>query len=276
MKIIGMFAIWLALTSPAFAAEKDVVEEWYLYPSVQYFTWEEFSGGKRLLKEEGALFGFGGGARFDLYRKSLMLKVNGELFGGVVDYRGQTQNLDDPSQDERPLRTDVVYFGTKLESDLGWRMPTPAGSFEPFAGLGYRWWLRGLEDSTATDTSGNPFPVGGYTEVWHTIYTRLGLRWNHAVDSDFSLFAEGGGKYPFLNRNLVDYPGADTVTIKPEPRWSGFAEIGARYGRFRPALFYEGFRFGQSPAVPIGGGLALLQPKSDSDIFGINLGWAFR
>jgi hypothetical protein len=283
MRIVGILVVCLALLAPpVFAGQYGGVEEWYLYPSVQYFTWKEFSGGQRLVKEEGPLFGIGGGVRFDLYRKSLLLKVNGEMFGGEVDYDGQTQPLPPlpgptPNpQSARPVNTDVVYFGTKLESDIGWRMATPAGSFEPFAGLGYRWWLRALQDSTAIDANGNPFPVGGYTEWWHSVYTRLGLRWDCKAGGDLTLFAEGGGKYPFLNRNIADFPGAGDVTVKPEPRWSGFAEVGARYGRFRPVLFYEGFRFGQSPVVPIGGGVGLLQPQSDSDIFGINLGWAFK
>src|SRR6266581_4774893 len=100
MKIIGMLAICLALlTPPAFAGQYGGVEEWYLYPSVQYFTWEEFLNGNRLLKEEGALFGIGGGVRLDLYRKALLLNVKGELFGGNVGYRGQTQNLDNRSEE---------------------------------------------------------------------------------------------------------------------------------------------------------------------------------
>lgn len=277
MKIFGMLTICLALmASPTFAGESGGVEELYLYPSLQYFTWKEFSGDQRLLKEDGPLFGIGGGARVDLHRKSLLLNVQGELFGGLVDYDGQSQNLDDPAQDKRPLRTDVVYFGMDLKSDIGWRIPLAAGSVEPFAGLGYRWWLRAIQDSTATDTNGTPFAVGGYTEWWHTLYTRLGLRGSLPISSDLTLFAEGGGKYPFLNRNFADFPGTGSVTLKPESRWSVFAELGARYGRFRPALFYEGFRFGQSPAVPVGGGVALLQPRSESDIFGINLGWTFR
>ena len=276
---IGLLAACLTLfASPACAGTFGGVEEWHLYPSFQYFTWEEFSGGRRLLKEEGPLFGIGGSARLDLYRKSLMLTLRGEVFGGDVDYDGQTQPASNPAFSERPLSTDVVYFGTKLESDVGWRMMTEAGSFEPFAGLGYRWWLRAIQDSTA-NTNQNPpqaFTVGGYTEWWHSLYTRLGLRWDCKASDDLSLFAEGGGKYPFLNWNIADFPGTGGVTIKPEPRWSGFAEVGFRYGRFRPAIFYEGFRYGQSPVVPIGGGVGLFQPQSDSDIFGINLGWAFK
>ncbi|MCM2358900.1 MAG: autotransporter outer membrane beta-barrel domain-containing protein [Geobacteraceae bacterium] len=273
MKLILMLTFCLALlASPACAG----VEEWFLYPSLQYFTWKEFSGNRRLVMEEGPLYAVGGGVRFDLYRKSLLVNVKGEIFGGEVGYRGQTQNLDNAAQHARPLKTDVTYFGTKLEGDVGWRLPLGSGSIEPFAGIGYRWWQRDLANSTALDTDGNAFPVGGFTEVWHTLYSRLGLHGNLAVGSDLTLFAEGGGRYPFLNRNVADFPGAGTVTIKPEPRWSLFAELGARYGKFRPALFYEGFRFGQSQAVPIGGNRFLLQPESDSDIFGVNFGWAFK
>jgi hypothetical protein len=287
MKIIGMLAICLALTaSPAFAGNYGGVEEGYLYFAPQYFSWEEFSGGRRLLIEEGALFGVGGGARLDLHRKKLMLKVQGEVFGGDVNYRGQTQQdfLPSPpnpphtpsSLSERPVKTSVVYFGMKLETDIGWRMQLADGSVEPFAGVGYRWWLRSLQNSTTVDANGNVVPVGGYTELWQTLYTRLGMRGSYAVSKDTTFFAEAGGKYPFLNRNSSDFPGAGNITLEPDPRWSMFAEIGARYGKFRTALFYEGFRFGQSPLVPISGTVALLQPKTDSDIFGVSIGWCFK
>jgi hypothetical protein len=276
MKPVVILIICLLLIAPsALAGQHGSVEEWYLYPSLQYFTWEESSGGRRLVKEEGLLYGVAGRAVFDLYRKSLLVKVLGELSGGDVGYRGQTQQDSNPAVSERPVSTSVVYIGTKLETDIGWRLRLGAGAIEPFGGFGYRWWLRSLQDSSAVDTNGNSFPVGGYSENWHTLYSRLGLRGSFAAAGDLDFFAEAGGKYPFLNWNIVDYPGVGTVTIKPDPRWSMFAEVGARYGRARPALFYEGSRFGQSPAVPIGGNLALRQPKSDSDIFGISFGWAF-
>lgn len=278
VKRIGMLTVCLALLAlPAFAGNPAGVEEWYLYPSVQYFSWEEYFGGRRLLQEEGPLFGFGGGARLALYRKSLMLKVQGEVFGGDVNYRGQTQqNTVTPSLSQRPVSTSVVYFGTKLETDIGWRMPLGEWSAEPFAGLGYRWWFRKLEDSTTIDTSGNVVPVGGYTELWQTLYTRLGMRGSYSPAGDLAYFAEFGGKYPFLNRNSADLSAAGDITLEPDPRWSLFSEIGVSYGRLRAALYYEGFRFGQSALVPIGGGVSLLQPKTDSDIFGINVGWIFR
>ena len=268
--------LMLFFASPAFAGQSGLVEEWsILFPSFHYFTWEEFKPtGPRILKEEGLLVGAGGAARFNLYDKKLMLKLKGELFGGNVHYNGQTQFNTDSTRSERPARTDVIYFGTKAESDLGWRSTMGPVAIEPFAGLGYRWWLRALQETTALDTGGSSFPVGASTEYWMSFYSRLGARaaWN--IGKDFTLFAEGGGKYPFYNENRAD-SGVGRVTVKPGSEWSAFGEIGATYKRFRPTLYYEGFRFSQSNVVPIGNNTGVLQPKSESDVFGINLDWVF-
>jgi hypothetical protein len=290
MKAVQLLAVLLVLAaSPVFAGQPDWVEEWFLYPSFQYFTWEEFRDGASILKEKGLLVGVGGTVRLDLYDRKLMLKAKGELFGGEVSYNGHTQqsflpppnppNTPDPTS-ERPVKTDVAYFGIKAESDLGWRFPIAQGSFEPFVGLGYRWWLRNLEGSTASDANGNPLLVGGYPEYWQSLYTRLGARAAWSFSGDLSLFAEAGGRYPLYNENLADFPGTGRVAIMPGRAWSAFAEIGASCKRFRPSIFYEGFRFSPSPTVRAFSTIenaivGVSQPKSDSDIFGVNLGWIF-
>jgi hypothetical protein len=267
--------------SPVFAGHFGGVEEWSLYPSFQFFTWEEFQdSGARILKEDGLLVGAGGTVRLDLYDKKLMLKVKGELFGGDVDYNGQTQVNSNLALSERPVKTDVIYFGAKTEADVGWRFPAGQLAIEPFAGLGYRWWLRSIESSTSLDANGLPFAVGGYTEFWQSFYGRLGARLNCRVSGDFSIFAEGGGKYPFYNGNEADYPGTGMVTIEPGREWSGFAEIGATYKRFRPSIYYEGFRFSRSATVSAFSTIenrviGLFQPRSTSEIFGVTLSWIF-
>jgi hypothetical protein len=273
-----MTVLMLFLASPSFAGQSGLLEEWsILFPSFQYFAWEEFkSTGPRILKEEGLLVGAGGGARLDLYDKKLMLKLKGELFGGNVHYNGHTQHdSQNTAQNERPVKTEVIYFGAKVESDLGWRSTIGAVAIEPFAGLGYRWWLRSLQETTALDANGNLFPVGAATEYWMSFYSRLGARAAWRFTKDFTLFAEGGGKYPFYNENRADFPGTDGVTVKPGSEWSAFGEIGVTYKRFRPTVYYEGFRFSQSHVVPVSINTVVLQPKSDSDIFGINLNWVF-
>ncbi|KAF0220347.1 MAG: hypothetical protein FD174_1248 [Geobacteraceae bacterium] len=271
MAVLGLFA-----ASPAFAAG---LEELAVYPTFQYFTWEEFKDdGSRILKESGPLFGAGAAGRVDLYEKTLMLKFKGELFGGQVDYDGQTQQDPDPTVSELPVKTDAWYFGAKAEADLGWRFLVEKVSIEPFAGLGYRWWLRDIQGSTALDNTPqqNLVQVGGAKEIWQTLYTRFGARVDYLISDDWKVFWEAGAKYPVLNRNTAEVSGSGDVTVRPELEWSAFAEAGFKYKQFRPSFFYEGFRFSRSPSVPIGGGAAVFQPKSESDIFGVSLGWAFR
>lgn len=272
-----MAVLMLFLASPAFAGQGGLVEEWsVLFPSFQYFTWEEhLSSGMKALKEDGLVVGAGGTLRLNLYDGKLMLKLKGELFGGDVDYDGHTQPNPDPTVSFRPVKTDVIYFGIKAESDVGWRQPFGELSLEPFAGLGYRWWLRSLQSSTTMDTNGNLLLVGGGTEYWMSFYTRLGARASLAITKDLALFAEGGAKYPFYNENRADIYGS-SITVKPGREWSAFGEIGVTYKRFRPSIYYEGFRYSQSPVVPIPfTDLGVVQPRSDSDVFGVSFAWVF-
>lgn len=272
-----MAALFVALASPL-PASASRLEEFVLYPFVQYFNWEEFdSRGNRLLEESGPLFGVGTLLRVDLRDGRLMLQAKGELFGGNVDYDGQTQNDPvNPEFSEIPVKTDVDYFGTRIEGDFGVRFGEEKGSVEPFIGLGYRYWIRDLNDSVAIDRNGDPVGVGGYTEEWQSLYTRWGMRGAYAFDEDFRLFAEVGGKYPIYNENTVDYFSDDDVTIKPGKNFSPFAEIGFRLDRFRATVFYEGFKFSRSPLVYAGGNDFLLQPESKSEIIGISLGYCFQ
>lgn len=275
LSVLATLVVTLAAPLPASASR---LEEFVLYPFIEYFNWEEFdSQGNRLLEESGPLFGVGTLLRVDLRDGRLMLQAKGELFGGNVDYDGQTQNdPDDPAVSEIPVHTDVDYFGTRIEGDLGLRFGEHKGNFEPFIGLGYRYWIRDLNDSVAIDRNGSPVGVGGYTEEWQSLYTRFGLRGAYAIDEDFRFFAEAGGKYPIYNENTVDYFSDDDVTIKPGEQFSPFAEVGFRLDRFRMSVFYEGFKFSESPLVHAGGNVFLLQPESKSEIIGITLGYCFK
>jgi hypothetical protein len=247
---------------PAAAASLDELTP---YLTGNYFTWREFSGGRRLLKESGPLFA--GGAVAELVTVSaLTLRGRAEIFGGVVNYDGETQ-------EQIPVKTEVSYLGTKQEFDLGYRYAADGWHLEPFTGLGYRWWLRGLHDSTAVDGQ----PASGYTEYWRTGYLRLGMRGRYRTASGASLFAEGGAKYPFYTANDSDPFGNGVHTYRPGGDWSSFAETGVSYRRLKLSLSYEGFRFSPSPVVVVvfNGVNLLHQPESVSSIIGLNLGWSF-
>ena len=262
----------LIMASPCLAAGFEDIS---VYGYGGYFSWKEYNdGGSRIVKESGPIFGAGTAARVDLLQKSLILHGKAELFGTVVDYSGQTQSSV-REFDERPVDSDTRYFGGKIEGDLGWRYSFDGGSLEPFFGIGYRTWLRDIDSSTSTTEAGTRFPVSGATEYWDTIYTRYGLKGEVSVGTDTSLFLEAGAKYPLYTRNEAEDTSAGDVTIEPRSDWSAFAELGLRHKAFRPAIFYEGFRFKRSRNEEQAGYL-IWQPRSESDIVGISFAYSFR
>ncbi len=274
--LIALTALSHLWSTPALAAPRfGGMSELYLYPYVQYFHWTETSGGRKLLTESGPIYGIGTAVGLNLLQTDnsgfLLLRTKGELFGGVVDYDGQTQP---PSS--LPVKTDVTYFGGKGELNLGWSYPAGRFLLQPFAGLGYRLWLRDLHDSSTRDGSGQAVQVQGYTETWESAYTRLGLSLTHTFDNGVRMFWEGGASFPFYNSNSLDLTGDGTVTVRPEGRWSAFGEFGVRTARIRTALYYQGYRTDQSPAVRVSPSVSILQPRSTEDVVGVSVGYCFR
>ncbi|TWJ33507.1 autotransporter outer membrane beta-barrel domain-containing protein [Geobacter argillaceus] len=271
--LAALLALWSA---PALAAPRfGGMTELYLYPYIQYFHWQEESGGRKLLTESGPLYGIGTAVGLDLLRTdtsgSLFMKAKGELFGGVIDYDGETQ-----APSSLPVKTDVTYVGGKGELNLGWSFPAGRFAIQPFSGIGYRIWLRDLHDSSTTDRNGQALQVQGYTEVWESAYAKLGLNLSHTFDNNWRLFLEGGVSYPFYNTNSVDIVGDGTTTVRPDGRWSAFGEAGIRTGKVRTAIFYQGYRTDQSPAVRISQSTSILQPRSTEDVVGVSVGYCFR
>lgn len=232
------------------------------YLSAQYFSWREYHGGRRLLKESGPLFAGGLDFALPVYRhaqNSVRIESRHELFGGYVDYDGETQG-------QIPVKTQVSYFGSRHELGAGWRHDGGRWALEPFTSLGYRWWFRGLQDAT----SANGQASRGYTEYWQTGYLKLGGRGSFQTSPGVEVSTEAGAKYPFVTSNYVKLQSVGPTTFSPEGLLSPFAEAGLRYRGFRATISYEGFRFGASPLNK-----GFLQPESTSDLVGLNLGWTF-
>ncbi len=237
-------------TPPVFAAGNYDV-----YLQVHSFTWKEFTNGSELLEESGPIYALGGLATLE--NNSLTFRGRGEFFAGSITYDGQTQA-------GTPVETDTDYVGIKLEGDAGWKKRfEDKASIEPFAGIGFRVWNRDIQ---STDNA------TGVEEKWTSIYARLGLRGDSALTDKLTVFAEGGVKFPFYNTNRVD---VYDVTLEPKRKASGFAEVGLKWKKLKASVFYEGLRFDESDVEPIGGGLGVFQPKSEADIFGLNVGRSF-
>lgn len=262
--VVGTIFLLVGSVFPASALTLDAMVP---YLSAQRFEWREFDGGRRLLRETGWLYAAGFTQSF---RHSwLTLTPRGELFGGVVDYDGETQG---PTP--IPVTTDVTYLGFKGEVDLGAAIPLGAVTLEPLLGVGYRWWARDIHDSRSGAAT-----VNGYTERWDTGYLRAGARSRIPFAPEGSLFIEGGIKSPFYVANKVKIAEVGEVSVHPEGRVAGFAEAGVVYRRFLLAVSYEGTRYAESPRVNVrtsSSTIAIFQPASRSELIGIRLGYAFR
>ena len=242
-----------------------------VYGKVESFTFKEYKDGALFLEESGKIYGIGVTSKFNPFRQ-LTLKVRGELFGGQVDYDGQTWG-------GVPVKTNTNYLGFEIEGDAGWKfMVAEKTSVEPFVGLGYRWWLRNLENAIAADGTA----AIGYTENWRSLYARLGVRGDHNLSKHVRLFAEGGVRLPIQNKNTADLTvfGLNEVTVEPGNKASVFAEAGLQFRFLKASVFYEGMRFSESPAVlvgvdPILGAMHVLQPESKADMFGARVGITF-
>ncbi|GMT48115.1 MAG: hypothetical protein IEMM0007_1681 [bacterium] len=254
--IFVVFSLCL-FCKPAVAAANNAD----IYLKTEFFTWKEYDdSGSQLLKESGLISAMGASVRSDI-TELLVLRGRGELFGGTVDYDGQTQS-------GTPVKTDTNYAGFKIEGNLGWKFMVAEKSFlEPFAGLGYRWWQRDIQDTLY---------AAGYEETWWSFYARLGIHGNHTFSEQLKAFAETGVKLPVSNRNKVDLSviGLSTVTVEPGNKASVFAEAGLKWTRVKASLFYEGMRFSKSAPVAVSGG-QVWQPESKADMFGINVGMDF-
>ena len=250
--VVFLSVLFVLSTVPA------TVFGWDVYTKAKTFTWKEYVGGVQKLEESGIIYGVGTAGTIYLF-ENLALSTKGEVFGGQVDYDGQTWA-------GVPVKTETGYLGFKLEGDTGWHFMLGENMFVgPFAGLGYKWWQRTIE-STPTAL--------GYPERWQSFYGRLGVDGIYGIAKNIMLSVEGGVKLPIYNQNKANLPGFGNVTVKPGKEASVFAEVALQYDRFKAGVFYEGMRFSKSPYVTVGA-LAVYQPESRADMYGFRAGVVF-
>jgi len=237
-----------------------------VYLVLENYTWKEFSGGTRLLKEAGPLFGVGFAYQFK-FRDEVTLKPGVEIFVGSVDYDGA------PNAGGL-FKTTTDYFGLKLQAEVGRRFALgKAFSIEPIAGIGLRAWMRDINDGRAEDGS----PADGHNEEWVTLHLRLGVRGGLDLSNASALFAEVGLKVPLYNestRYVANGGLDDQVTMHPGKMVSLFAETGLKLRTFRISVFYDGLRFSESD-VEYNSSVGYYQHESRADIYGIKAASTF-
>ncbi len=244
---------------------------------IERFVWEEFTGGQRLLKEDGIRFAVG------LKKDTLdrpwpgpLYGIEGRLYFGQVEYDGQTQS-DVSAFDGLPLQADTLYVGALGEAWIGQRFGGRR-AIDLLAGIGVNNWVREIQASQTM--SGNTVvQTGDAVEQYFILYTKFGVGFYRRAANHYS-HLQIGGKYPFYTYEYVD---DIDLALEPGKEWSGYAQL--RIGstrrsdtRFDVTVYYDSFRFGQSPAEPFTrNGIAYIgfQPESHMDVIGLTVGMYF-
>ena len=223
---------------------------WSVYASVQAFHWREEYRDRELLEEEGPLFGLGVDFRRRWFRSRL------ELFGGTVEYDGETQGGD-------PVETDTNYLGGLGEFDFfvltGLRDDPPTlGRFyvDPYLGLGMRYWARDIEDRD---------DARGYREDWFTAYIHAGADVVAPLRGDGRWYAGARFGYSLYNYESVD---EFDVELNPGRGPRVRVETGLDWESLKAAVFFEWVRFAKSDEED-----GYFQPESTMAILGLNVGF---
>jgi hypothetical protein len=242
---------------------------------VESFRWEEFSGGRRLLRETGPRLTVGATLDYLLENdRSHPYFLEGRAYLGVVDYDGQTQA-------GVAAKTDVDYFGFSAEGLRAWRLSnsTPV---DLLAGLGLDTWERNLQDGTAADGSS----TSGYREDYFIIYGKLGPGFLFQGETRRA-YLQFGLKYPLITyeRAYLSSVGFDSdVELEPGRRLSGYLKWRMNWGRetdkprYGVTVYYDSFRLGASPVKTVTGGGTLYgvyQPESHMDVLGARFDYYF-
>jgi hypothetical protein len=250
------------------ARKRPLVKKQYkdpeIYLRVESFTWKE-NGilGERPVKESGPRFGLGF-TDYRVLRNGLSLRPCFELFGGSVDYDGATLQGE-------PFISETYYFGLKGRLDVGYPMGG-AKAFEPFMGIGARYWTRDIQDSTTALGA----PALGHREEWLTLYGRIGIRLMTRFERGSVVRFEIGAQRSLSNNNVYhfsDNTNESDRSFDPGNKTSFFTEAGFHNGRYSMSLFYETLRFKETiPEHDSNLGLYLYQPRVEMVTYGIKVG----
>ena len=220
--------------------------------SLLSFHYAEFPDDKRLRnKETGVLPGVN--AVLKLSPGSWRIGLSGSAHGGEVDYDGATSAFQ-PHQ----TQTDTLILNGM--ASVGYEFGAEASfTLTPYGGIGYRFWRRDILPNNG---------VGGLREHYRWIYAAAGLELGWRASERFCVGAD--------LRLIRPVQAKVDVRISPETTLELGSRTGYRIGlpmlwslsqRFDFALepYYERQEFGAS--APKNG---ILEPSSDSDIFGVH------
>jgi hypothetical protein len=254
-------ALFLAFPAPAGA-------EIALNLGSEGYSWSEYEGGRKLLEESGnryfLAFGF-----LQEGESGALFGYHGKVYAGDVAYDGQTQS-------GAPVTSTTGYGGMVNEVDLHYRLSGAVNyHFDILTGLGIDFWKRDIKGAYVPSLDAS---AAGYSEEYLIGYARLGVAVEHIGHGVQGALGVKLPVYTWEMAHLKGAMGADTdPVLEPGKILSYFAAVGYRFDNpWSLSLSYEGYRFAQSPKVPIaigGTSYTVFQPESRQDIFMFSIGY---
>ena len=237
-------------------------------PTLYFFNYQEFDQNDVLLdKEQGVLPGIK--LSYADVTERDTLKFNASLYGGRVDYDGQTQSgiPHQTETDEQLFKLGISYFQHRV-------IHFP-GLF--FAGLHYWYWDRDIQTRNNILAGG---PVQGLHELYSWYETELGLKFI----SDSSYWLELSVMYNFNPKMELFLPSGDVAfKLKSRPgyriragkTWANNASMTTNI-----SLFAEYWEFGRSEPVSVadffGSPNDLFEPDSETFNSGLEFSFIYK
>lgn len=273
---------WDASVTEAFnGAYEYAIQQWdagltEVSIGLELFRWQEFdSGGNRLLTEQGPRVNM----RYSRNNESrissgMLYNINGSLYGGDVEYDGQTQYIADLKNKDLNdifISSNTDYAGVTGEVNIGYRTRPLAGvgELDLLGGIGIDSWTRTISDGVDARNQ----RVDGLVEDYKIGFARLAIGKNKQHNFWKGLWRIGV-KYPFFTKETLDVP---SLELDPGKLISGFfiyrfqlMQNGSMNKGVFVSFIYDGYRFSKSPVVK-----RFRQPKSNMDIISLSIGMSF-
>jgi len=217
--------------------------------------------------ESGLLPGFGlalghQGAKSPLYAKL------------ALDLTVANTNYDGSDQVGNPILSTTRNVFIRGEGNLGLRLfssASPPRDLTAYTGLGYRFWERGLGDTT------------GYREHYSWKYFPVGLRLGYRINPQWSGAVDASARIMFGGTILVYLSDLNSgyndprMTLGSRPGWKVEAPLHYRFWTFTP--WYEYSAISQSNVIevtyngqPLNPRMGVYEPSSTTNQIGLAVG----
>lgn len=236
-----------------------------LYVGEAYYNWKEYTR-CGTVEESGSIWTLGGHVAGAPLVNVTPLRFRGdvEVFTGRVFY----DTYYGPAPACNPDGVDSNYLGYKVEGKTGWQIILGRVQVEPFLGLAYRGWRRGIGSNVAA----------GYPEWYGTLYGQVGLRISYELSRDITLSSNLSADPMFWAKEKIDWTEISGETLKATNgrRLGWTIEGGTRWKHLEATVYWQATRLGKSNEISCQGGASICwQPKSLQDIIGLKLGYLF-